>query len=491
MKKFLFFIVICFLVVIIYSCERNVFTGIVETETHTYTKIFVDSEPQGSMIFVDGKNMGLITPDTVKWLDEGEHTVTLKNEYFVDTSTVVTTKLNSPINVEVNYYNNSAHYGRLDCRTSPTGATIYVSGVKYETSTTNCVVNKLFGGKYNVKFSMKDYRDDSVDVIIYGSRITRIYRTLEDTSKWVIYNSSNSQPMGNNVYSILNDNNNEKWAGTNNGLLKFSNKKWEKSDYINSSLIGKTIKVLGCDKTGNVWIGTDNGLFCYNGSLVLDFSSNLPSMIVNDLAVNNNTMWIATSNGLVKYDGSWTIFQTGNSGISANRITSVTISKTGEIWAGTEGEGICLYYNNKWTTFNMSNMGLSKRIGNTINDIITDGLGNAWVAHKAIPGQTESTTELGGLTKYDGNSWKIIEFSGIAQEQINRLYSDNYGNVWICTKSGLGKYSIDLSYLSSIFTTSNSKLPDALVTDVIMDANQDLWIATSAGGLARIKKGNY
>ncbi|NCS87250.1 MAG: PEGA domain-containing protein, partial [Ignavibacteria bacterium] len=71
------------------SCEKEVSVSTNEKESENHAKIFINSKPAGAKIYLDGKNTGYITPDTVKWLLAGEYKVTLKKEYFKDTNVVV------------------------------------------------------------------------------------------------------------------------------------------------------------------------------------------------------------------------------------------------------------------------------------------------------------------------------------------------------------------------------------------------------------------
>jgi ligand-binding sensor domain-containing protein len=489
MKEKIFFVFIITAVLLIAnSCDKQVFTGLVENEVFQYSKIFIDSDPPNSRIFVDGKNMGLVTPDTVKWLDEGAHNFVLKNEYFIDTVFTVSSKLNSTTNFKIDYHGNKQNYGRMEFRTTPTNASIYINGVK-NAQVSDIIITNLFAGKYKVKLTLPEHRDDSLETIVYGGKLTRVYRTLEDTSQWVIYNTTNTNIPSNKINCIHVDKNNYKWIGTDNGLLKHDNKKFEIVTAVNSVLSDKNIVCLASDSQNNIWIGTASGLFKYDGSGIQNFTSNLPSSKINDLEFRNGSLWIATNNGLVQYNGSsWNVFNPENSDIQATVITSISSSSAGDIWIGTEKFGIMKFSNNVWTNYNMDNMQLSLKAGNTINDITVDADGNVWVAHRFLPAQYEADNEYGGLTKFDGSKWTYIPISGIAQEQINKLTADANKNIWISTKSGLGKFSND--YLIR-FLTSNSKLPNPIVSDAVVDKNENLWIATLGGGFAKVKKGNY
>ena len=66
------------------SCEREIsVSGPHEYETGI-ANYYVSTEPQGATIFVNDKNTGLFSPDTIKWLPEGVHNFVLNMDPFLD-----------------------------------------------------------------------------------------------------------------------------------------------------------------------------------------------------------------------------------------------------------------------------------------------------------------------------------------------------------------------------------------------------------------------
>ena len=45
--------------------------------------------PQGFTIYLNDKNTGRLTPDSVSYIEAGEYEITLKKKYYKDTSVVV------------------------------------------------------------------------------------------------------------------------------------------------------------------------------------------------------------------------------------------------------------------------------------------------------------------------------------------------------------------------------------------------------------------
>jgi hypothetical protein len=81
MKKLLFLPIILFTTFFFISCEDSTTDPGGEVTTGT---LFVQSTPAGAQIWVDGSNSGKVTPDSVKNLSAGTHSLTLKLDGYKD-----------------------------------------------------------------------------------------------------------------------------------------------------------------------------------------------------------------------------------------------------------------------------------------------------------------------------------------------------------------------------------------------------------------------
>jgi hypothetical protein len=81
MKKLLFLPIILFTTFFFISCEDSTTDPGGEVTTGT---LFVQSTPTGAQIWVDGSNTGKFTPDSVKNLSAGTHSLTLKLDGYKD-----------------------------------------------------------------------------------------------------------------------------------------------------------------------------------------------------------------------------------------------------------------------------------------------------------------------------------------------------------------------------------------------------------------------
>ena len=143
----------------------------------------------------------------------------------------------------------------------------------------------------------------------------------------------------------------------------------------------------GTDSGGKAYFGGYQQISTYNNG-VWD-SINLPAIGANITAVNDiafdaqNNMWLATDEGLWKYNGTvWTEWNTGNSAIVDNHVTSIEINESGTVFVSSFGAfgnvngGISIYDGNTWSSITMENSGLP---GEQIDDIDLDSRGNLWI----------------------------------------------------------------------------------------------------------------
>ena len=75
MKKLLMLLTIAAAILFLSACDSN---NNPTTPTNTKGNLYVTSNPAGAQIWLDGTNTNQVTPDTVKDIEEGSHSVTLK-----------------------------------------------------------------------------------------------------------------------------------------------------------------------------------------------------------------------------------------------------------------------------------------------------------------------------------------------------------------------------------------------------------------------------
>jgi ligand-binding sensor domain-containing protein len=230
------------------------------------------------------------------------------------------------------------------------------------------------------------------------------------------------------------------------------------------------------DKGKNIWYSTRfNGIYKYsNGNLENFTSSNsgLPDNRVYDLAVDgNNDIWCATRQGLAKFDGTdWEVYHFEH--LETNGyIYSLAIDKDGSIWVTNHYSPyrIAKFNNGVFIPYNGENTGIT-----SINwswDIDFDSKGNKWF----VAGNLYSDS-LGGLIKYDGNTWSIYDKhnSEIADHQFGALAIDSNDIIWTGSYYS-GLYRFDGDYWTNL-NSSNSGLTADDVRFISVDKYNNKWI---------------
>ncbi len=126
------------------------------------------------------------------------------------------------------------------------------------------------------------------------------------------------------------------WAGTDAGIARFDGNEWiADADPAGpgSSVLSSVIAVSATE----VWAAGEAGLFhLANGDWTSwGTADGIPTLPVNGIARDGDTLWMATAGGAVHLDaGVLTVYDTGNSGLLSNWVLSVSVDDAGRIWFG-------------------------------------------------------------------------------------------------------------------------------------------------------------
>lgn len=471
------------------SCDKEVYMGPPDEAPPQNAKIFIDSKPRGAKIYLNGKNMGITTPDSLTWLESGNYTVTLKMNLFRDTVFDVNATDGQITNKLIDYYLNPGNYGKIYCETLPKEAHII-----FDDSVTNAVTpytfDRLFPGYYKVKFTYPEHRADSTVATVEARKTTRVFISLIDTTKWVTYNKSNSPVQSNYISAIAVDKNNIQWIGyTDEGVSRFDGKNWVNFKQSNTSMPLQSVNSIAVDSKNRKWIATANGLILYDDTNWQDLTPNLPSIYVTSIAFDKTgNVWIGTLTGLVKYDGtSWQVFNRSNSKIPGDFVRTIAVDSKNRIWIGTAGFGIGVFDGSSWTVYNMSNMHLSLNAGNSIARIGIDNNGTVWAAHS--PNEVQG--EYGGLSRFDGSTWLFVNYPEYVTRKLDDIYIDPQGRKWLCSDQGIGLLDSDGNFLRRIYNSFDLVPSNYIKTVCLNPQTGDMWVGSFGAGVAKFKKGNF
>ncbi|MFK7787695.1 MAG: IS3 family transposase [Crocinitomicaceae bacterium] len=156
-------------------------------------------------------------------------------------------------------------------------------------------------------------------------------------------------------------------------------------------------------------------------------SKSLSKNILSILEDKSGNVWFGTDGqGVSKYDGTSFTHLTQNEGLSNNFIWSILEDRNGNLWFGTD-EGGANYYDGKSFTYFTKKQGLSD---NVIFTILEDKHGDIWFG-----------TRDGGVNRYDGE--KFTHFTvkeGLGSNTIYSIIEDSKGNLWFATDKGASRY---------------------------------------------------
>lgn len=463
------------------SCERSVFTGFIEPTDFENCKIYVESNPSKASIYIDGLNSGKTTPDTINWLTSGKNKITLKLDLYEDTTETVFLSKDITNKLYIDFESNSRNYGKIECTSFPSNAELLLNN-KSTNQKTPTIIKGLLPAHYYLKYRYPLHRDDSLLVTVISNRTTPANITLEDTTKWVSYDSYTAKLPSNTVFSVVADKQNTIWIATERGLVRKKGSDLYTFNTSNSILRTNIINHVAVDSRNRIWVSTPLGIYVVDNSIITDYSYNLPMQIFRMIVFGKTgTVWAATSIGLCRLDGTnWTIFNTSNSGIRDNYVPCIAIDKDDKIWVGSSSgySGLSVFDGTFWTYHNPTSIN-SVQIGSSTLSIHISEDGKVWVGSNRYP------SPGGPLICYDGTSWSLVAKNAFGIQMFQSINSSN-DKVFFGAKTGLGILYKDGS--TKFINYGNARINYLWINSLTFDNNGDLWIGTLINGAAKFKK---
>ncbi|MCX6151813.1 MAG: PEGA domain-containing protein [Ignavibacteriales bacterium] len=482
MKKSLYFLSLFISAIIAVSCNKEVSVSPEDPIIHT-GYLFVESNPTKAAIYLNGKNTGKFTSDSIRWLESGDYRITLRLKGWRDSVFKVSVNEKIKTNLAIDFTTNPLMCGEIAVTSWPVGVAVFINS-ENTGKVTPATIKNLLPGSYKIKLFKERYWEDTLTVGVQSQMTTTVFRALADTAVWVAYKKGNCPLPSNTITSISVDKNNVKWIATDGaGIATFDDKNWTIYNTSNSPLPENRISVIYIDPQDNKWFGTSNfGLVKFDGSnwTTYDtYNSGLPSNMIITLATDlNGNLCIGTyDKGIVVFDGvNWKVYNTSNSGIPSNIITAFTVDQKGNYWVGTAMSGVAKYDGKEWQKFNDVNA----NIPIIVTALATDGLGNVW------GGFTSFGLYSGGIFKYDEvKGWSL--YSGSFSDRLSCIVPDSHNYLWIGSyNNGMGLIEGRFIY-RDIFNGSNSPIHNNIVNSIAVDNGGYKWIGTSADGLLKFK----
>jgi ligand-binding sensor domain-containing protein len=283
------------------------------------------------------------------------------------------------------------------------------------------------------------------------------------------------------------------WIGTDFGAQLAINSFWVTYDNTNG-LVGNQVQSIDEDENGDKWIGTSQGVSYFGDSVISYSSPDLHWSGVNATAFDSNgDKWFASPlGGITHFDGTtFTVYDTSN-GLLSQNVTALLIDNQDNKWIGT-GSGMSVL-NASNTSFTQHTRMYIMPPPDTLNpvvDIAMDSYGRIWAAIYV------GYLAEGGIAYWDGNQWEDFHVSdGLVGPNVRGLVIDSEDNVWVATSTGVSKIS-SIPIPSSVPSVSISNIevfpnPSSGIITVSCDENlKNIEVYNVLGSLIHSEKVHF
>lgn len=441
---------------------------------------------------MDGRFTGRFTPDSLPFVEDTLHEITLKRKLWRDTSITIDVEKDKLATVNFNLLENPKMYGNVKFVSNPTGAEINFRDSLLGEVTPYTKYN-ILPGVYKVKYYYPEHRDIEARISVSSNKTSTASLTLRDTSVWVDYNTRTSPLPTNKLTCITVDNEDAVWMGTvDKGFLRLKGSNWTLYNSSNTGLISDRITVIFADYNDNIWVGTEDGLLKYRhgGSsqlFTIDNSNILNNYITSMDQKDDGDLWVGSVEGISRFTGNNFInYSRRNGDLPSGSVNGLEIIDPFNVWAAVDTFLTKVEIGNSYQVFGRNKFNVPNSNPKSIKQSQT---GEIWVSFSGQsifygPGVVEYVR--GGLAIYDGSTWRSIVIGGNST-QFPDLYIDSDNVKWVSSSMGLIRYISFNSSSAVTFRQNNSGILSENIKQVVEDSDGTLWIATN-DGLAKYKK---
>lgn len=310
------------------------------------------------------------------------------------------------------------------------------------------------------------------------------------------------------VHTLLEDRNGNLWVGTDRGLARWREPKFEVLPQ-GQPLADTGVLALHEDREGSLWVGTDDsGMVRLKDGKLTAFGANegLANEIVHTVFEDHDrAMWIGThggglsrvqgtsvsrrdggepsteivwslasgaqgellvglDRGLARLDGRRLSLLADPQHLIRGRVRAIYLDRAGTLWIGNDVNGLLALRGGEVTD-------LHRKLGLPLAQVLAileDRAGDLWIG-----------TDSAGLLRLRGD--RFVAFTtrdGLSSNTIMALHEDGHGALWIGTQNGGLLRFADGRFKA---VTSADGLPDDSVFAILEDGRENLWMSSNRG----------
>lgn len=331
-----------------------------------------------------------------------------------------------------------------------------------------------------------------------GGGVSRLLANEKGFKNYSYSATDQNTLSSNLVYSLSGDVNGKIWIGTEEGLNILDSKtgkvlRVEGSGRDNFSMVGNSVKNILVDDEGISWVATFRGginkydknlpFFNLKQSNTYDkFGLSAPVVTSFAEAIDGNIYVGTDGGGLNAFDIQTGVFHKVPLVGGFNELAILSMEKVGsEIWIGTFLNGLFILDTKTGISRHIKKGNEPYNISSTdIFSIKKDSRGNVWIG-----------TNGQGVARYDSDNKVFHHFAFNRQEgkninlngYIRVIEEDSEGKIWIGSNGeGIAVYDPISGYVKNL-NRMNSKLPNSSITTIHPAKGGGVWIGTRGGGL--------
>jgi ligand-binding sensor domain-containing protein/serine phosphatase RsbU (regulator of sigma subunit) len=278
------------------------------------------------------------------------------------------------------------------------------------------------------------------------------------------FSTSDGLP-GQIVNDVFQDKDGYFWFATQSGVSKFNGHEFIDFNPI-KALVGIDAVSILQDAKGRICIGTNTGglfIYDYTKTIVFNKKNGLRSDVIRKLYLDSKgILWILTSEGAFQLINDKIVPFKDPENIFSFGVLSMTESENGDIWFGTQGNGLVKSRKGKFSyykakdgllddyIFSLNSKGDSLLIGttnqgviigfnNTFQQLQVPEISNAWISAILPTKRGLQIISSNGLVTYygKGNYEIITESNGLGSNDLYNGYFDREQNLWLTSGNGV------------------------------------------------------